>query len=316
MAQQNRTILVFGKNGQVGQEIRNLVGQDFSQSGKTWIFAAREDVDLTDADSLTRYLDDQKPDAIINASAYTAVDKAESDVEAAFAVNAKAPEIMAVHAKKLGIPFIHISTDYVFDGTKSSPYVEDDAIHPLGAYGASKAEGEKAVIATGANAVILRTSWVYAVIGKNFVHTMLKFGQERDAMRVVNDQIGAPTNARDIAKTLLGVLEQMLSAPQDMSKAGLYHMTARGYTSWHGFAAFIFEKAKSYGLKTPNVLEAIPASEYPTPAKRPSNSRLDCTKLEQVFGIALPQWEDSANSCLDEILDHTQNIQQQKVSAS
>lgn len=315
MAQQNRKILVFGKNGQVGQEIRNLVGQT-DQSGKIWVFAAREDVDLTDADSLARYLEAQTPDAIINASAYTAVDKAESDSDAAFAVNAKAPEVMAICAKKQGIPFIHISTDYVFDGMKSSPYVEDDAVNPLGVYGASKAEGEKAVMATGANAVILRTSWVYAVIGKSFLHTMLKFGQERDSMRVVNDQIGAPTNARDIAKTLLDVLDQMLAAPQDTSKAGLYHMTARGYTSWHGFAAFIFEKAKAHGLKTPHVLDAIPASEYPTPAKRPSNSRLDCTKLEQVFGIVLPQWEESAGSCLDEILESTQYIQQQKVSAS
>lgn len=316
MTIEGQTILVFGKNGQVGGEIAHLVSTSETQYFKTphqWVYASRENVDLTDAEALSTYLESQKPCAIINAAAYTAVDKAESDQDTAKAVNATAPKIMAQYSAAQSIPFVHISTDYVFDGSKDGRYTEDDPINPLGVYGATKADGEKEVIATQAPAVILRTSWVYAENGANFVHTMLRLGQERDELNIVNDQIGAPTNARDIADTVLKITATLLDNPNDTSKFGIYHMVAGGETSWHGFAEFIFETAAEHSLKTPSTLGAIPSSAYPTPAKRPLNSRLDCTKLAQNFGITLPHWKDSARICLKNIL---KNISHGKAKAS
>lgn len=301
MTQTHEKILVFGKDGQVG---RDLGAFSLEYSDKIWVFAGRADVDLSDCVALENYLNDVHPDAIINAAAYTAVDKAESEPDVAMAVNAQAPGVMACYAAAHQIPFIHISTDYVFNGQKEGGYREEDSKDPLGVYGRSKSDGEDAVISAGGHFVILRTSWVYAVHGHNFVHTMLRLGQERDALKIVADQIGAPTWSRDVAAAILRILPQIA---EDQSKSGVYHLCADGQTSWHGFASLIFEQARQYGLKTPRHVEAISSSEYPTPAKRPSNSRLNCSKSEHVFGVRLPLWSESAKTCLSHILSpHSQ----------
>jgi dTDP-4-dehydrorhamnose reductase len=216
----------------------------------------------------------------VNAAAYTAVDKAESERDLAFAVNGTAPRVLAEDAKRIGALLVHYSTDYVFDGEKASPYVEDDAPHPINAYGESKLAGEQAILGSGCRHLILRTSWVYGPRGRNFYLTMLRLAKERPELRVVDDQLGAPTSSLEIARatpTLLGKDAQ-----------GLYHMTAAGETTWCGFARAILARA---GLATPVV--PIATADYPTPARRPRNSRLDCTRLRADFGVALASWEEA-----------------------
>ncbi|MEZ5813125.1 MAG: dTDP-4-dehydrorhamnose reductase [Alphaproteobacteria bacterium] len=295
-------ILVFGKNGQVGYELFCLFHDNYNGlTPEDAVFLGRDGVDLSDTDALLKALEDHAPTAIINAAAYTAVDKAESEEALCMAVNAMAPEVMAEYAQDHKIPFIHISTDYVFDGTKTAPYTESDAPCPVNIYGKSKYEGEQAILKTTAPAVILRTSWVYAAKGQNFVHTMLRLGQERDTMGIVNDQIGAPTNAKDIARGILDILPQIKpdSGPE------LYHMCAQGAGSWYDFAQLIFEEAKERGLTTPSSVTPIASSAYPTPAQRPLNSRMDCSALTKFYGVTLPDWQDSARACLAEILNNT-----------
>lgn len=284
-------VLVFGRTGQVAQALA-------AKAPLTWTFAGRDQADLTDQKSLQKLIDSKNWEAVVNAAAYTAVDRAESEQDLAQAVNAEAPGIMARACAQNNIPFIHISTDYVFDGSADRPYKEEDSINPLSVYGRTKAEGEKAVMDAGGRAVILRTSWVYAPEGKNFVSTMLKLGQEREELRIVSDQTGAPTSAADIADGIMSILSRF-------EATGIFHMTAGGSTTWHGFATEIFRIAREKGLKTPQRVLPIATAEYPTPAKRPLNSRLDCGKLEKIYGVALPSWQEGLSNCMDSLFPST-----------
>ncbi|MCF3501735.1 dTDP-4-dehydrorhamnose reductase [Stenotrophomonas maltophilia] len=295
------TVLVFGGNGQVGQELlRALVplGEVIAttRSGQLPDGSACEVANFGQPDSLPALLDRLQPSVVVNAAAYTAVDRAEQEVDAAFAANAQAPGVIARWCAAHGVPLVHYSTDYVFDGQGRAPYREDEPTAPLGVYGTSKRDGEDAVRAAGGRHLILRTAWVYASHGANFLRTMLRVGAERDQLRVVADQIGTPTPAALIAD----VTAQALQHPGHLS--GTWHLTASGQTSWHGFAEAIFAEALAIGVlaKVPAV-EAIPSSEYPTPAKRPAWSVLDNRKLQQDFGIVLPAWQDGLKRVMAEI---------------
>ena len=295
------TILVFGGNGQVGQELlRSLAPLGdvvaTTRSGVLPDGSACEVADFNQPDSLVALLDRLQPSTVVNAAAYTAVDKAEQDVDAAFRANAEAPGVIARWCAHAGVPFVHYSTDYVFDGEGTAPYREDQPTAPLGVYGTSKRDGEEAVRAAGGRHLIFRTAWVYASHGANFLRTMLRVGAERDALRVVADQIGTPTPAALIAD----VTTQALQYSGALS--GTWHLTASGQTSWHGFAEAIFAEALARGVlaKVPSV-EAIASSEYPTPAKRPSWSVLDNRKLQQDFEIVLPSWQVGLKRVIGEI---------------
>lgn len=289
-------ILLIGRNGQVGSELMHAlphVGELVSTDRST--------LDLADPASIARAIRAHRPDVIVNAAAYTAVDKAESDVPKALAVNSVAPGVMASEAKALDALLIHYSTDYVFDGSKAGAYVEDDRTGPLGAYGRSKLEGETHIRQVGCRHLILRTSWVYGPHGANFLRTMLRFAgwfgdPPREELRVVDDQIGSPTTSRMIAEATARILSSIAggASPQD----GVYHMTAAGHVSWCGFARTIMIGA---GLQTPVV--AIPTSEYPTPAVRPKNSVLDNSRFERNFLFRLPAWEAGLEQCLSTLRD-------------
>jgi dTDP-4-dehydrorhamnose reductase len=295
------SMLVFGGNGQLGQELLRALAPlgaliATTRSGQLPDGSACEVADFSQPDSLPALLDRLQPSVVINAAAYTAVDRAEQDAKAAFAANAQAPGVIARWCAAHGVPFVHYSTDYVFDGQGSTPYREDEPTAPLGVYGNSKRDGEDAVRAAGGRHLIFRTAWVYASHGANFLCTMLRVGAERDQLRVVVDQIGTPTPAALIAD----VTAQALQHPGSLS--GTWHLTADGQTSWHGFAEAIFAEALATGVlaKVPAV-EAIPSSEYPTPAQRPAWSVLDNRKLQQDFGIALPTWQDGLKRVMAEI---------------
>ncbi len=295
------TVLVFGGNGQVGQELLRALAPlgkvvATTRSGALPDGSACETADFGQPESLPALLDRLQPSIVVNAAAYTAVDRAEQEVDAAFAANAQAPGMIARWCAAHGVPFVHYSTDYVFDGQGSAPYREDEPTAPLGVYGTSKRDGEEAVRAAGGRHLIFRTAWVYASHGANFLRTMLRVGAERDVLRVVADQIGTPTPAALIAD----VTAQALQHPGRLS--GTWHLTATGQTSWHGFAEAIFAEALATGVlaKVPTV-EAIPSSEYPTPAKRPAWSVLDNRKLQQDFGIVLPTWQDGLKRVMAEI---------------
>ncbi len=277
-------IAVLGSSGQLA---RALV-REASARGVTAAAGGRPDVEITDYRSVASYLYETQPRVVINAAAYTAVDKAESEPDEAFRINAEAPARLAVMCAAAGVPLIHVSTDYVFDGQQARAYLEDDAMHPLSAYGASKAAGEQAVRAGCPQHLILRTSWIYGRDGQNFLRTMLRLANERDIISVVNDQHGAPTSADDLASAILTIAENIENAGSDAAW-GTYHATSAGETTWHGFASEIFRHAAAAGLRTPTLV-AIPSSEFPTAALRPSNSRLDNGKLTRTFGIALPHW--------------------------
>ena len=287
-------VLVFGGNGQVGQELLKALPQAgheviaTTRSGQLPDGSRCAVADFSDPASLPPLLERLQPQWVINAAAYTAVDKAETDVDAAFAANAQAPGVIARWCAANAVPLLHYSTDYVFDGQGSAPYPVDHATAPLGVYGQSKLAGEDAIRAAGGRHLIFRTAWVYATHGHNFLRTMLRLGAERDELRVVADQIGTPTPAALIA----GVTVQVLAHPGNQS--GTWHLTAKGGTSWHGFAEAIFAEAVAKGVlvKAPRVVP-ISSSEYPTPAKRPAYSRLDTSSLEQDFQIALPEWREA-----------------------
>jgi dTDP-4-dehydrorhamnose reductase len=242
-----------------------------------------------------------KPSLVVNAAAYTAVDKAETDSLAAYRANRDGPQVLARLCAAAGIPLIHISTDYVFDGEKPSPYVETDAVGPRSVYGASKLAGEMAVLATGARTIILRTAWVYAATGQNFVRTMLNLAQTRDTLRVVADQHGCPTAAADLAAAILTIASRIEADGWDDARSGVFHAAGSGETTWHGLAMAVFQAASRHGAKTPATVAAITTAEYPTPALRPGNSRLDCTRLADAFGIRFPDWQDSLARTVDEI---------------
>ncbi|RQV21880.1 dTDP-4-dehydrorhamnose reductase [Burkholderia cenocepacia] len=289
------TILVTGVNGQVGFELlRSLQGL-----GRV-VACDRSMLDLSDLDRVRSVVRELKPSIIVNPAAYTAVDKAETDVDAARRLNVEVPRAFAEEAARLGATLVHYSTDYVFDGTKEGAYVETDATNPQNVYGLTKLEGEQAIAATGCAHLILRTSWVYGRRGKNFLLTMLKLGSERPELRVVADQVGAPTWSKTIATATAHIVAQALAADDAdwwAQRSGVYHFTSAGATSWHGFAEAIF--AQAMGEHAPKVLP-IPASDYPVPAKRPSNSRLSHDKLTEAFGLRLPDWADALKLCLSE----------------
>ena len=290
-------LLLLGGNGQVGRELR----RSLRPLGDV-VVATRDgaDADLA-ADfaaprSLAALVREVMPDAVVNAAAYTAVDAAEADADAAFRVNAEAPAAIAAACAGIGARLVHYSTDYVFDGSASRPYREDDATAPLGVYGASKLAGEDAIRASGARHAILRTAWVYAAHGKNFLRTMLRLAGERDELRVVADQVGAPTPAAWIADATADVLRGGASA------SGTWHLVADGETNWHGFAEAIMREAHALGVlaRMPRVLP-IGTADYPTPARRPAYSVLDTTKLRRDFGIAPPDWREGLRATLREM---------------
>jgi dTDP-4-dehydrorhamnose reductase len=259
----------------------------------------RPELDLERDDDLSEAIAAVSPVAIVNAAAYTAVDRAEAEPERAYRVNRDAAGRMAALARKQGVPFIHVSTDYVFDGRKRSPYREDDQTGPLNVYGRSKLEGEAAVLAADPDAIVVRTAWVYSPYGQNFVRNMLRLAATQPTVRVVNDQYGSPTSASDLADAILTIVPQARDARD--SVGGIYHLTAQGEANWHGFAAAIFAQLARHGLPVPD-LEAITTDDYPTPARRPANSRLDCSRAAQVFGIELPHWRPSLERCLASVL--------------
>ncbi|MBB4122681.1 dTDP-4-dehydrorhamnose reductase [Martelella radicis] len=267
-------ILVFGKSGQVACELQAIIADAR--------FLSRDDADLSDPQACAEHILSTRPDAVINAAAYTAVDKAEDDEDRAMIVNGDAPTAMAEACATLGIPIVHISTDYVFDGNGDTPFPPDYPVEPLGAYGRTKLAGEKGIQASGAAFAVLRTSWVFSSFGGNFVKTMLRLAETRESLNVVADQIGGPTSARSIARACATMARQLIATPQ---KSGIYHFSGSPDVSWADFARAIFETAGK------NVrVNDIPTSDYPTPAARPLNSRLDCSSLN-VFGLSRPDWK-------------------------
>jgi len=244
------------------------------------------------------------PALVVNAAAYTAVDRAETEVAAAMCANRDGPAALAAWCGEAGIPLIHVSTDYVFDGLKGAPYVESDPTNPTGVYGASKLAGEQAVRAACARAIILRTSWVYAATGRNFVLTMLKAGTSNSHLRVVADQWGCPTAAPDLAEVILRIAARIREHGWENRYAGLYHAAGEGATSWHGLATAVFEEAARHGM-TPPVVEPIATADWPTPVRRPPDSRLDCTHLADTFGLRLPPWRDSLSKLIDRVFQQS-----------
>lgn len=285
-------IVVIGQNGQVSLALHKaLVGL-----GEVTVLG-RDKLDLSDQMADFDQIQDLKPDLIINAAAYTAVDQAETDQKTALSVNAIAVGMLADQAQELGIPLIHYSTDYVFDGSKAEPWNEQDQPAPLGVYGASKWAGEQAIEYVGGQYLILRTSWVYSNTGRNFLLTMQRLLQERDSLNIVADQIGAPTWAGTIAHSTRQLIERWRDGQP--GAWGTYHLTASGETSWFGFAQAIGEQLSAQGKKCAE-LHAIASSEYPTPAARPLNSRLDCSLLEREWGVQQPDWHSALLQCLAE----------------
>ncbi len=297
-------ILLLGKNGQVGWELQRslaplgeMVACDFDSSGGL-------QADFSKPDSLLPLIRKVMPDLIVNAAAHTAVDKAESEPELACAINATTPGLIAREAMALGVPLVHYSTDYVFDGSGSAPRDEAAATAPLSVYGRTKLEGEQLIAEAGAKHLILRTSWVYAARGGNFAHTMLRLAAERNTLNVIDDQIGAPTGADLLADVTAHAVRRLLA---DATVAGTYHCVAGGETSWYGYARLVIEWARANGHPVkvaPEAIQPIPTSAYPTPAQRPLNSRLHTNKLQQVFDLRLPPWQAGVERLLTETLGH------------
>lgn len=290
-------VLILGTPGQLGHELMKAAWP----AGTELAGRAHPEFDMARPEDVDAAVADGDWDVVVNATAYTAVDKAESERDLAYAVNAAGVERLALACKAKGVPLIHVSTDYVFDGTKPhpEPYVETDPVCPVNVYGASKEAGEALLRAAWERHVILRTSWVYAAHGANFVKTMLRFGRERPEMRVVDDQYGAPTAAADLAAAIVKIAVQ--TAGKTDAPWGTYHLTGTGWTTWAGFAEHIFQRLERSEGKRPT-LHRIAAAEYPTPAARPANSRLDCAKIKAAFGIETPLWRESLDRVLDELL--------------
>lgn len=286
-------ILLAGKHGQVGRELQT------SLAGLGELTAwGRDDFDLSDADSMREKIRKLRPDVIVNAAAYTAVDKAEAEPGLAMQINGVAPGVMAEEAAHLGALLVHYSTDYVFDGAKSSPYTEEDTPRPLNAYGRSKLAGEQAICAAGSRFLTFRASWVYDAHGRNFLTAIKRLASQQRELTIVNDQFGAPTWSREIAQATARIIARYLASAGQKSLNGIYHLTAQGQTSWFGFAQTAARYGLFDGIATPPALRAIPSTEFPTPAKRPMYSVLSNAKLRERFGIQLPDWEVSLQSCL------------------
>jgi len=292
----NSKILIFGGTGQVGFELQRklaTVGQIVGIGGPR--------VDFSRADLIRAAVRAAEPAVIVNAAAYTAVDKAESEPELAAAVNGVAPGVLAEEARRLGCLLVHYSTDYVFDGAKQGPYLETDTPNPLNVYGRTKLAGDEAILAVGGDALILRTTWVYGPRGSNFLLTMLRMAKERPELRIVDDQIGAPTSSEAIAQATAEILAKILAPAGGglQGPGGIYNLTCAGETSWFGFAkSFLTTEAQLSGTKLPNLIP-IKTSEFPRPAKRPANSRLSCRRLEETFGVRMPTWEAALGRVFD-----------------
>ncbi|WP_372826913.1 dTDP-4-dehydrorhamnose reductase [Polaromonas sp.] len=294
-------IVLFGKGGQVGWELQRslallgtVVALDFDSTDFCGDFSNLQGL----ADTLRRL----RPDVIVNAAAHTAVDKAESEPELVRTLNALAPEVLAREAQLAGALLVHYSTDYVFDGSGQQPWLETDVPAPLSVYGQTKLEGETLIQASGCQHLIFRTSWVYAARGGNFARTMLRLAQERERLTVIDDQFGAPTGAELLADVSAHAIRQLLQRPQD---AGLYHLVAGGETTWHGYAKHVLAQAMRTPLASKIIakeMAPVPTSAFPTPARRPHNSRLDTTRLQSVFGLTLPPWEQGVDRMLAEII--------------
>ncbi len=294
-------VLILGAQGQLGIELQKA----FTGAGEV-VALGRERCDLANSESIRKAMAEVAPSIVLNAAAYTAVDRAESEPELAMRVNGEAPGVLAEQARTINALLLHYSTDYVFDGSKRGdgskqrPWVEDDPVNPLNEYGRTKLAGERRIAEAGGRYLIFRTSWVYSPHGNNFLKTMLRLGRERDQLRVVSDQIGAPTTAAALARATRAVIDGLDSVSQGEA-SGIYHMTCSGETSWCGFAQEIFRQARaSQGRKWPEVV-GIPDTEYPTPAKRPKNSVLCNSKLQTRFGVALPRWEDALGETLEDM---------------
>lgn len=285
--------------GQAGQLVTSLIERG-AAAGHEIVALGRPQLDLADPASVARALEAARPDAIVSAAAYTAVDKAESESELAHAVNGAGAGAVAQAAKALGVPLVHISTDYVFDGTLDRPYAESDPTGPTGVYGASKLAGEQAVLDTHDNSAVLRVAWVYSPFGGNFVKTMLRLAGDRDEVSVVADQIGNPTSALDIADGVIKVATNMV-ADSYPDKRGIFHMTAQGQASWAEFAEAIFAASAARGGPSASV-RPIGTVDYPTPATRPANSRLDCSKIARVHGVTLPDWHGSLDTVVARLI--------------
>ena len=297
-----KKILLTGVNGQVGHALQQKLSN-------YQVFALnRDQLDLSDKDAIRRVVQAIKPDLIINPAAYTAVDKAESEPDLAYAINAIAPQVLAEEAAKLNAALIHFSTDYVYDGSKIENYVETDAVNPLSVYGKSKLAGELAINVVGLPHLILRTSWVYGAYGKNFLKTIIRLASERDSLRIVADQFGAPTSSESISDAVIELLNSW--QPLELSQTGVYHFTNQGKTSWHGFSSEIVNEynrlatSKSLQMLKANVenIEPITTADYPTPAARPANSTLSNQKLKQVFNVSLPSWEQGLQQVMQSLV--------------
>lgn len=293
-------ILLLGKNGQVGWELQRalvVLGQVVALDRHSTEHCG----DLSDLDGLRATVQALRPDVIVNAAAYTAVDKAETDRDAAMCINAHAPQVLAEEAAKLGALLVHYSTDYVFDGSGDQPWTEEGEPAPCNFYGVTKLAAEQAIVASGCAHLIFRTSWVYAARGSNFAKVMLKLAAERETLSVVDDQIGAPTGAELLADVVACAITKTLLDP---SLVGIYHLSAAGETSWHLYARFVIDNAQASGahLRVTDV-QGVPTSAYPTPARRPNNSRLDTRKLRRAFSIHLPHWEEGVVRMLSEVFD-------------
>lgn len=285
-------ILVAGRSGQVAQSLANFDHTEFQ-----FVALGRPDLELTNLPSVERAINSHRPAAIVNAAAYTAVDKAESEPEQAFAINRDGAAELAKASARHGLPIVHISTDYVFSGEKASPYVETDATGPLGVYGHSKLEGEEAVAQANPAHVILRTAWVFSPYGSNFLKTMLRLAGQRDTLSVVADQHGTPTYAPDIAEAVVSVLRLALSDPADEAWRGIFHLVAQGEATWAQFAEEIFRVSRAHGGASANV-NPIATAEYPTPARRPLNSRLNTKRFNLTFAHTLPDWRTGVERCM------------------
>lgn len=292
-----RRYVVTGIEGQV---VRSLVERGGAHPEVEIIPLGRPTLDLASIETIERALIESRPTAILSCAAYTAVDQAETDAETAFAVNAIAVGEIGRIAADMGVPVIHLSTDYVFDGEKTSPYSEDDPVNALGVYGRSKLEGERLLLNSGADCAILRTAWVYSPFGKNFLKTMLRLAETREELNVVADQIGNPTSALDIADAMLAVSDNLLSS-RATDLRGLFHLSGTGSASWAEFAAEIFTVSSRHGGPSATV-QPITTAEYPTPARRPKNSRLDCAKLAARHGVVMPAWQASTAEIVNRLL--------------
>jgi len=278
-------VLVTGGSGQLATSLVNLGGMRIIRIG-------RPEFDFDHPETISAVVEKYRPAVVVNAAAWTAVDLAENEQDGADRANNSGPAALAEATAKAGIPLIHVSTDYVFSGDKGAPYTEADETTPQTVYGRTKAEGELAVLAANPKSIVLRTSWVYSAHGKNFVKTMINAGAKNPALKVVGDQYGNPTSSDDLAEAILAIIALIERDGWKQEYAGIYHASGTGETSWHGLAVAALEEATKHGQAMPEV-NAIRTEDWPTPAKRPQDSRLDCSKLEQVFGVRLPQWRDS-----------------------